>query len=145
MFHSLAISAALMVAGLAGEAAPDRIAYSGIGNGWTGGRTSWSIDRSGRGRYESTERGRQVSGSFDAGAEGFARIRRLLESLESLDEMPCEGGDISDQGNGGVTWHRGGVDATLRLDFGCARNSRAEAWTRFGEASSLIEQWASPR
>jgi hypothetical protein len=145
MFHSLVVSAALMIAGLAGGPAPDRIAYSGTGNGWTGGRTTWSIDRSGRGRYESTERGRQVSGRFDAGAEGFERVRGLLASLEGLDEMPCEGGGVTDQGNGGLTWHRGGEHATLQLDFGCEPGRDAEAWTRFGEASTLIEQWASER
>ncbi len=29
--------------------APDRISYVGSGNGWTGGRTEWWIDHSGRG------------------------------------------------------------------------------------------------
>lgn len=121
---------------------PDRISYGGIGNGWTGGRTDWWIDRSGRGHYDSTERGRRVSGRFDAGTEGFERLRRILQPLEEIHEMPCDGGSVTDQPVGGLIWQRGRGTASLRLDFGCARNSDAEAWARFGEARALIVQWA---
>lgn len=142
MYQSLVAAIALMAVGLADGPAPDRIAYSGHGNGWTGGQTTWSIDRSGRGQYESTERGQQVSGRFDVGAAGFERVRSLLAPLEGLEEMPCEGGDISDQATGGLSWERGRQARSLRLDFGCARNSKAEAWGRFGDAAQLIVEWA---
>ncbi|MDQ8757831.1 hypothetical protein RCO27_16515 [Sphingosinicella sp. LHD-64] len=142
MFHSL-VAIALAAAGPAGGQAPDRIAYSGFGNGWTGGRTTWSIDRTGRGHYESTESGRQESGRFDAGAEGFARVRSLLAPLEGLEEMPCDAGGITDQAMGGLSWERGREARSLRLDFGCAHDNDADAWTRYGEASALIVEWAT--
>lgn len=151
MIHALALLAALALESPLDrlnqppDAAPDRISYNGYGNGWTGGRTAWWIDRSGRGHYESTQRGRQVSGRFDAGAEGFARVRGLLQPLEGIEEMPCDGGSVTDQASGGLAWQRGRQTALLRLDFGCARNNPAEAWSRFGEASALIGQWAGQR
>jgi hypothetical protein len=152
MIHALALFAALALESppdrlnppdpQSPHAAPDRISYSGIGNGWTGGRTNWWIDRAGRGQYETTERGQRVSGRFNAGEAGFQRIRSLLQPLEGLQEMPCPGGGLSDQATGGLSWQRGRQAASLQLDFGCGRGNDAQAWTRFGEASALIVQWA---
>lgn len=127
----------------AADPVPDKISYAGIGNGWTGGRTSWSIDRAGRGHYESTERGRRISERLDVGTEGFERLRLVLAPLETLETMPCDGGGVTDQANGGLSWTRGKQSRSLRLDFGCARGSTADAWTRFDAANSLLDEWTA--
>lgn len=127
----------------AARSAPDGISYRGIGNGWTGGRTDWSIDRKGRGRYETTERGQRISKRLDVGVEGFDRLRRILEPLESIDEMPCEGGGLTDQAHGGLSWRRGKEARSLEIDFGCARGNGSDAWARFGDANALLLEWTA--
>lgn len=139
---ALAPSASASDASPAAHPAPDGISYRGIGNGWTGGRTDWSIDRKGRGRYESTERGRRISKRFDVGVEGFERLRRILEPLESIHEMPCDGGGLTDQAHGGLSWQHGKQARSLEIDFGCARGNGGDAWARFGEANALLLEWA---
>jgi hypothetical protein len=127
------------------DIAPDKISYQGVGNGWTGGRTSWWIDRSGRGHFESTEHGRHMSKRISVGVEGFERLRHILQPLDGLKAMPCEGGGVSDQATGALTWKRRRQATALHLDFGCAQNDTANAWARFGEANALIAQWSAPR
>lgn len=122
--------------------APSRISYDGIGNGWTGGRTRWWIDRSGRGGYETTEAGQAVSGRFNAGPQGFRQIRDLLAPLSGLGAVPCRI-EASDQPVGQLSWRSRAAIATLRLDFGCADNPPHEAFARFDRAAGLVRSWAT--
>lgn len=123
-------------------AAPDKISYQGIGNGWTGGRTKWWIERSGRGHYETTERGQRISKHLNVGVEGFERIRNILQPLENLETMRCDT-IATDQAQGGLIWEHGRQSRSLRLDFGCARNNMTDAWARFGEANMLLVEWST--
>jgi hypothetical protein len=120
--------------------APDRISYMGTGNGWTGGRTEWWIDRSGRGYYRTTIR-HEASGRFDAGPQGFERIRAILRPLEGVRELPCDGA-VTDQGTGLLSWRRGRQENTLRFDFGCNFRKPDAARERLGEAGKYVEEWA---
>lgn len=150
MIWNLASLAAFALAGLAGPqgpatdapgaAMPDRISYSGTGNGWTGGRTEWWIDRSGRGADRTTIR-QTMDGSFDAGPEGFERIRAMLQPLEGVSELPCDG-VVTDQGAGVLSWRRAGREITLRFDFGCNFRQPDAARERLGEASEQVQEWA---
>lgn len=140
MIAALLPLAALALTGLADAPAPDRIAYAGTGNGWTGGRTEWSIDRSGRGFYRTTIR-QQLSGRFNVGSAGFERIRTILQPLEGVRELPCDN-EITDQGHGNLSWWRGKTQAALRFDFGCNFRQPDPARERLGQASELVEQWA---
>lgn len=119
---------------------PDRISYAGTGNGWTGGRTEWRIDRSGRGFYRTTI-GQETNGRFDAGPQGFERIRAILQPLEGVRELPCDGA-ITDQGTGVLSWRGGGQDTALRFDFGCNFRQPDAARERLGEASEHMQRWA---
>jgi len=128
------------VPGVSGADTPDRISYAGTGNGWTGGRTEWWIDRSGRGSYRTTIR-QPMDGSFDAGPRGFERIRAILQPLESMRELPCDGA-VTDQGGGVLNWRRAGRETILRFDFGCNFRQPDAARERLGEASEQVKDWA---
>ncbi|HWW58291.1 MAG TPA: hypothetical protein VN047_15465 [Sphingopyxis sp.] len=121
-------------------AAPERISYSGTGNGWGGGQTEWWIDRSGRGAYRTTIR-KKLSGKFNVGPQGFERVRAILQPLEGVAELPCDG-MVTDQGMGTLSWRRGRQDNALRFNFGCNFRQPDSARDRLGEASELVEQWA---
>ncbi len=123
--------------------APDRISYTGTGNGWTGGRTEWWIDRSGRGSYRTTIR-QPMGGSFDAGPRGFERIRAILQPLEGVRKLPCDGA-VTDQGTGVLNWRRAGRETALRFDFGCNFRQPDTARERLSEASEQVEEWARPK
>lgn len=141
MIAALLPLAALALAGLTEPAqAPDRIAYAGTGNGWTGGRTEWSIDRSGRGFYRTTI-GQKLSGKFNMGQKGFEQVRAILQPLEGVRELPCEN-EVTDQGWGALSWWRGKAETALRFDFGCNFRQPDPARERLGQASELVEQWA---
>ncbi|MEI4509384.1 hypothetical protein WBQ88_16685 [Sphingopyxis sp. CCNWLW253] len=122
---------------------PDRISYAGAGNGWTGGRTEWWIDRSGRGSYRTTI-DHKASGRFDAGPQGFERIRAILQPLEGVRELPCDGA-VTDQGMGVLSWRGGGQEARLHFDFGCNFRQPNAARQRLGEASEHMQLWARAR
>ena len=62
----------------------------------SGGHTEWWIDRSGRGAYRTTIRV-EADGKFDAGPQGFERICAILQPLEDMRELPCDGA-VTDQG-----------------------------------------------
>ena len=153
MIWNLASLTAIALAGLAGPQdpakgargadTPDRISYAGTGNGWTGGRTEWWIDRSGHGAYRTTIR-QTMDGSFDAGPEGFERIWAILRPLESVRELPCDGA-VTDQGAGVLSWRRAGGKTTLRFDFGCNFRRPDAARERLGEASEQVQLWARPK
>ncbi|WP_257546701.1 hypothetical protein [Sphingopyxis sp. DBS4] len=119
---------------------PDRISYAGTGNGWTGERTEWWIDRSGRGSYRTTV-DHKASGKFDAGPQGFERIRAILQPLEGVRELPCDGA-VTDQGAGVLNWRRAGGETALRFDFGCNFRQPDAARERLGEASEQVQLWA---
>ena len=121
-------------------ATPDRISYASTGNGWTGGRTEWSIDRSGRGVYRTTIR-YEAGGKFNAGPEGFERIRAILQPLEDVRELPCDEA-VTDQGMGALSWRRGHHETSLRFDFGCNFRQPDAARARLGQASELVQKWA---
>lgn len=150
MIRNLVSLAALMLAGLADPqarssepqpaATPDRISYVGTGNGWTGGRTEWSIDRSGRGMYRTTVR-RQAGGKFNAGPGGFERIRDILRPIEDVRELPCDGA-VTDQGTGTLSWHGRDHETSLRFDFGCNFRQPDAARARLVQASDLVQKWA---
>ncbi|CAN7345454.1 hypothetical protein LJR016_001876 [Devosia sp. LjRoot16] len=150
MSRSLAFLLAVTLAGTAGSqeasrdsssaVTPERISYVGTGNGWSGGRTEWSIDRSGRGSYRTTVR-IEAEGQFNAGPEGFARIRAILQPLEGLRELPCDGA-VTDQGTGALSWQRGDRTSSLRFDFGCNFRQPDAARTWLGRASDLVREWA---
>lgn len=141
MIATLLPLAALALTGLAEPAqAPERITYAGTGNGWTGGRTEWSIDRSGRGFYRTTILPK-LSGQFNMGPEGFERVRAILQPLEDVRELPCETG-VTDQGQGALSWWRGKAASSLRFDFGCNFRQPDPARERLVQASELIKQWA---
>jgi hypothetical protein len=125
------------------EIAPDKISYRGIGNGWTGGGTTWWIDRSGRGHYETTERGQRISKRLNVGVEGYERLRDILQPLESLEAIPCQGVWATDQPHGSLSWERGPQTAKLDLSFGCADANMANVEARFGEANALLIQWST--
>lgn len=153
MIWNLASLAAIALTGLAGTQdlaqgdpgadMPDRISYAGTGNGWTGGRTEWWIDRSGRGFYRTTIR-QPMGGSFDAGPQGFERIRAILQPLEGVPALPCDGA-VTDQGTGVLNWRRAGEETTLRFDFGCNFRQPDAARERLGEASEQVQLWARPK
>lgn len=119
---------------------PDRISYIGTANGWSGGRTEWSIDRSGRGSYR-TAVPIEAEGQFNAGPEGFERIRAILQPLEGLRELPCDGA-VTDQGSGALSWQRGDRTSSLRFDFGCNFRQPDAAQTWLSRASGLVREWA---
>ncbi|WP_447764662.1 hypothetical protein [Sphingopyxis panaciterrae] len=119
---------------------PDRISYSGTGNGWTGGRTEWWIDRSGRGAYRTTIR-HEAKGKVDAGPQGFERIRAILHPLEGVRELPCDG-MVTDQGMGTLSWQQGDRTFSLRFNFGCNFRQPDAARERLDQASELVQQWA---
>ena len=121
-------------------AIPDRISYAGTGNGWTGGRTEWWIDRSGRGAYRTTIR-YERSGKFNAGPGGFEHVRAMLQPLEDVHELPCDGA-VTDQGMGTLTWARDQRETTLRFDFGCNFRQPDAARTRLFDATALVQEWA---
>ena len=120
--------------------APDRISYAGTGNGWSGGQTSWWIDRSGRGAYRTTIRV-EMDSKFNAGPEGFERIRAILQSLEEVRELPCDGA-VTDQGMGALRWRHGDQETSLRFDFGCNFRQPDPARAQLGQAAELIREWA---
>ena len=120
--------------------APDRISYVGTGNGWAGGRTEWWIDGSGRGFYRTTIR-LEAEGRFNAGPEGFERIRATLQQLEELGELPCDGA-VTDQGAGTLSWQRGHSTNSLHFDFGCNFRQPDAARTWLGRASDMVREWA---
>ncbi|WP_332819943.1 hypothetical protein [Sphingopyxis sp.] len=124
-------------------AAPDRISYTGSGNGWTGGRTEWWIDHSGRGGYRTTV-GRKASGTFDAGPQGFARVRAILRPLEDVRELPCDGA-VTDQGMGALSWRLGVHQISLRFDFGCNFRRPDAARDMLNEADKLVRQWSAAK
>jgi len=150
MIWNLAPLAAVILAGFADlqdptpktqpAAIPDQISYAGTGNGWSGGHTEWWIDRSGRGAYRTTIRV-EAGGKFDAGPEGFERIRAILQPLEDMRELPCDGA-VTDQGIGALNWRRGRYETSLRFDFGCNFRQPDAARARLGQASDLVQQWA---
>lgn len=123
--------------------APDRISYAGTGNGWTGGRTEWWIDGSGRGAYRTTIRV-EAGGTFNAGPESFERIRVILQPLEDMHELPCDGA-VTDQGTGALNWRAGDRETSLRFDFGCNFRQPDAARTRLSRASELVRQWANAK
>jgi len=124
-------------------AAPDRISYTGSGNGWTGGRTEWWIDHSGRGGYRTTV-GHKASGTFDAGPQGFARVRAILRPLEDVRELPCDGA-VTDQGKGALSWRLGVHQISLRFDFGCNFRRPDAARDMLNEADKLVRQWSAAK
>ncbi|MGH6616309.1 hypothetical protein [Sphingomonas sp.] len=124
-------------------ATPDRISYTATGNGWTGGRTEWWIDHSGRGMYRTTVR-HQAGGEFNAGPAGFARIRAILQPLEEVRELPCDGA-VTDQGMGTLSWRRSHGETSLRFDFGCNFRQPDAARAQLGQASELVQKWALAR
>lgn len=150
MIWNLVPLAAIMLAGFADPqgptpeplpaSPPDRISYTGSGNGWTGGRTEWWIDRSGRGVYRTTIR-REMSGKFNAGPEGFERVRAILQPLEDVRELPCDGA-VTDQGMGALSWQRSDQETSLRFDFGCNFRQPDAARARLSQASELVQEWA---
>ena len=52
----------------------------------------------------------------NAGPEDFERIRAILQPLEDVRELPCEG---ADQGTGALIWRATDRETSLRFDFGC--------------------------
>jgi len=124
-------------------AAPDRISYIGSGNGWTGGRTEWWIDHSGRGEYRTTV-GRKASGTFNSGPQGFERIREILRPLEDVRELPCDGA-VTDQGMGALSWRRGAHQTSLRFDFGCNFRRPDAARDMLNDADKLVRNWSAAR
>lgn len=153
MTWKLASLAAITLAGFSDPQSPvpdaravatlDRISYAGTGNGWSGGRTEWWIDRSGRGAYHTTIRV-EMAGKFNAGPEGFERIRAILRPLEDVRELPCDGA-VTDQGMGALSWQRGDHEASLRFDFGCNFRQPDAARTRLDQARKLVQQWATAK
>lgn len=142
MFRILIVASALL--GAAPALAQQSISYSGTGNGWTGGRISWSISPSGRGRYESTQGKERISRQFNAGRAGFARIDKLLGPLLRVRKMPCRI-VMTDQGAGKLSWQLPGRSRSLDIDLGCARNGEGGVWQRFNAAHGLITQWGRAR
>lgn len=122
------------------SAVPDRISFFGTGNGWVGGHTEWSIDRSGRGFYRTTIR-QNLSGKFKVGPEGFDRIRAILQPLESVGKLPCETA-VTDQGGGLLRWSRGKAETSLRFEFGCNFRQSDPAREQLVQASELVKSWA---
>ena len=153
MIRNLVSLAAIALAGFADPQAPapelsptsppDRISYAGTGNGWTGGRTEWWVDPSGRGAYRTTVRN-AWDGKFNAGSAGFERIRAILQPLEDVRELPCDSA-VTDQGVGRLSWRRGDRETSLRFDFGCNFRQPDAAQAKLGQASALVQQWARPK
>ena len=153
MIRNLASLAAIALAGFSDPqgptpearptAIPDRISYVGTGNGWSGGRTIWWIDRSGRGVYRTTIRIKR-DGKFNVGPEGFERIRAILHPLEDVLKLPCDGA-VTDQGVGALSWRRGNHEVSLHFDFGCNFRQPDAVHARLGQASELVQQWAKAK
>ena len=121
-------------------------------NYWGTPMLAWRIGSDGKGEYRSVDRPDRTvfqnyditTRRFDAGADGFRRVRAIMDEVARLApaELPCDE-RATDMPYGQVHWHRGSATASLYFNFGCGNRLAQQVMERLGQATTLASSWAS--
>ncbi|MDQ4088357.1 MAG: hypothetical protein M3177_10175 [Pseudomonadota bacterium] len=135
---------------MAPAAQPD--AFSLELNYWGHPRLGWRIGADGEGEFRAADPPSSgivqeyalVTRRFNAGEAGFQEIRALMDRAARLTAptMPCRK-VAYDQVYGRANWHRGARSVGINFDFGCGNRVAQQVMGLLGEATTLIQGWAS--
>jgi hypothetical protein len=124
---------------------PDAFTYESTS--WGRLVIGWRIDRTGAGSYRFV---RPMSGGFynfdivtrhfQAGTEGFDRVRLLLNHVHG--RLNCDNG-VTDAGDGMLIREVGTQRGQSQIYFGCSSSRIGRAIGLIDQASSLIEGWSN--
>lgn len=113
------------------------------------GRTvsAWKIAPDGAATYTHAEGPgfgtRLITRKFDAGATGFAQIRKLLAPAERAAAAPPECGERwTDFPYGAITWIAAAGKTDLAFDLGCHNSRLKPVHDALGKASKQMEAWS---
>lgn len=128
-------------AGVAVEAIRLRI------SSWGKPVSEWQIQAGGQATYAHAEGPglgtRLVTHKFDAGRQGFARIRALLGPAEAVTGAQPECGERwTDFPYGSITWSQGVADKMLAFDLGCKNPSLKPIHEAMGAAEKQMADWS---
>jgi hypothetical protein len=84
---------------------------------------------------------------FQAGPDGFARLRSLLEPVRRFAaagrQYDCEH-YIADGPYGALRWNIDGATGTFPLTYGCMSDEARRLFTEAGQMDELVQQWVRP-
>jgi hypothetical protein len=103
---------------------------------WGNPTSSWSVSRTGEGRYNAADR----TQTFTVSREQFEQIREIFRPYEGR-YFQCER-VIADGPYGDIVWfsREGQEDRRTRFDAGCVTGDAADLFDRLDRAETLIEQ-----
>lgn len=144
----LAGCAAMQSASTDGSSAQRAGAVDSIGfelKSWGHPLEGFTIARDGSGEFRKAPRLRAEvqTTRFNAGREGFERIRTALQPVERFGaaELPC-GQRLTDLPYGEIVWQRGESRTAVRIDVGCRSAEMQAVVARAQQATTLAEGFA---
>lgn len=122
-------------------------------NSWGRPISSWQMDRRGEGEYREARPAPSgnfheydlVTKRFQAGPDGFLRLRDLLRPAEQFaaGEGPDCGSQVTDLPYGEAVWVGGGAERTVRFNLGCQGRDAVRMNEALGAAETQIREWAA--
>jgi hypothetical protein len=112
---------------------------------WGSPMESFRIAADGSGEYSKAPEFRAPvqTRRFNAGPEGFARIRAALADIEHFTtHAPACGNRATDFPYGGITWHNGAARASVGFDVGCQGAEMQRVVSAAHTAARLAEQYS---